>query len=229
MKKFAIIDNDMDQARLVACWLRPYGFESTLYLSAELYVHATELHTLFDLVLVDWLLPGIDGLSIIKHIRNSPENIPIILITNKINPIDLAAALHAGADDYMSKPLNKSILIAKIGAVLRRYDYKFKITDQRIKIYLDPNKQLMRFNNQIIKITPQEYKIMELFLATEASRVVAREDLIASLWPDQKPTKNSRALDLIISRLRKKINAFKTSPGTIINQYGKGYLFVISK
>jgi len=223
IKKIAIIEDDMDQARLIAYWLRPYGFEPCLFLSAELFLESINAGVTFDLILIDWVLPGMDGLSLIKTLSSNYPLPPTIFVTLKNKELELVSALHAGADDFISKPLSKTVLIAKIWALLRRYGHvAHQLNDS---IHLDPTKHLLHYKQQNVRLSKKEYQFLSLFLHTSPKTIISRADLIDSLWNNSDTPTKSRALDLMICRLRSKLNQFDSPPFKIINQYAQGYMF----
>lgn len=228
MKKVAVIEDDMDQARLIAFWLRPYGFESTLFINAELFLEAKHNKQHFDLLLIDWNLPGIDGLSLTKSICSETMRPPIIFLTVKDRVEDIAIALHSGADDFISKPLDKTILVARITALLRRYGLHIdSVMINTNDISLSHKNRTLHFHKQFIRLTCHEYLILERLLNEKIGTIVARDEFVNMIWMNGSMDHDSRALDLKISRLRKKLSAFEKEPFRIRNQYGKGYLLEI--
>ncbi|TVQ74497.1 MAG: DNA-binding response regulator [Oceanospirillales bacterium] len=222
--RVAIIEDDMDQARLLAYWLRPYGFNSSLFTSAEYFLETSSSLADFNLILVDWLLPGMDGLTLVKKITETANHPPIIFVTVKDKSDELASALHSGADDFISKPINKRILLARITSTLRRYGHS-RITNamKQNELWLDNDSRVLYFDNQNCKLTETEKVIMSLFLSLP-NTLITREQLYEAL--NFEPlSDHCRAIDIKISRLRKKLGTFSLSPGEIICQYGKGYIF----
>src|SRR5690554_129172 len=135
-QRVAIIEDDTDQARLIASWLNSYGYDSTLFVSAELFLEALE-NTQFDLLLIDWLLPGLNGIQLVQLLTEKKITTPIIFITGKNQDDDLATALHNGADDFVSKPISRTILIARIHAVMRGRGLLSQETNPTFAIELD--------------------------------------------------------------------------------------------
>ncbi|WP_193494708.1 response regulator transcription factor [Nitrincola alkalisediminis] len=222
IKKIAIVEDDMDQARLIAYWLRPYGFEPCLFISAELFLESIKSGTKFDLLLVDWVLPGMDGLSLIKTVSSHFSLPPTIFVTLKNKEFELASALHAGADDFISKPLSKTVLIAKTWSLLRRYGHVTHPFND--SVHLDQTKPILHYQQKSLRLSKKEYQFLSLFLHSNANTVFSRTDLIDALWSNASTTDNSRALDLMICRLRAKLNQFNPTPFKIVNQYGQGYM-----
>lgn len=221
--KIAIIEDDMDQARLLAHWLKPYGYESSLFVSGEFFLQSHIDTSFFDLILVDWLLPGIDGLSLVKLLCQQQNHPPIIFVTDKNKVDELASALHSGADDFISKPLNKTLLLARITATLRRFGLTNSSTHTESPIpWIDNQQSLLRFQQESCHLTHDEIQIMSLFLLSPDTSI-PRHELLERLGLDEDT--NSRALDLKISRLRKKLSTLTEFTGEIHALYGQGYVF----
>lgn len=222
-QRVAIIEDDTDQARLIASWLNSYGYDSTLFVSAELFLEALE-NTQFDLLLIDWLLPGLNGIQLVQLLTEKKITTPIIFITGKDQDDDLATALHNGADDFVSKPISRTILIARIHAVMRGRGLLSQETNPTFAIELDSRKNELIYADQKLRLTPSEFQLVQVF--TQAgSEVISRKDLADSLWKNEAKAEEGRALDLLISRLRKKLNSLSPSPGQLVNRYGQGYIF----
>ncbi|WP_151671921.1 response regulator transcription factor [Nitrincola schmidtii] len=222
--RVAIIEDDIDQARLLAYWLKPYGFNSSLFISAEYFLKSTSTLADFNLILVDWLLPGMDGLSLVKRITETSNHPPIIFVTDKDKTDELATALHSGADDFISKPINKTILLARITSTLRRYGHSISTNSMKEnELWLDNDSRFLYFDNQKCQLTRSEKLIMSLFLSMPGAPIT-REQLYEALNLEAL-SNSSRTIDIKISRLRKKLSQFTSSPGEITCQYGKGYIF----
>lgn len=222
-QRVAIIEDDTDQARLIASWLNSYGYESTLFVSAELFLEALE-NTQFDLLLIDWLLPGLNGIQLVQLLAEKKLTTPIIFITGKDQDDDLATALHKGADDFITKPISRTVLIARIHAVMRGRGLLSRDTNPALAIELDSQKNELIYADQKLRLTPSEFLLLQVF--TQAgSEVISRKELADSLWKNEAKAEEGRALDLLISRLRKKLNSLSPSPGQLLNRYGQGYIF----
>lgn len=222
-QRVAIIEDDTDQARLIASWLTGHGYESILFFSAELFLESLK-NTHFDLLLVDWLLPGLSGIQLVQLLAERKLTIPIIFITGKDQDDDLATALHNGADDFVSKPISRTILIARIHAVMRGRGLLNQDTNPVQAIELDSKKSELIYAEQKLRLTPSEFQLLQLFTQS-GSEVISRKELADSLWKDEAKAEEGRALDLLISRLRKKLNSLSPSPGQLLNRYGQGYTF----
>lgn len=221
MLRVAIVEDDMDQARLFALWLSRRGYDVTLFVTGDLLVEAlSHGRQRFDLVLMDWMLPGRNGLETMRAITNSSD-IPVIFLTGKKQDEDLAQALNNGADDFITKPVSETVLLARVQAVLRRYD---KALNPVSSLIISTSENALCFGEQKQNLTGSEAKLMQLFIQNEGA-LLNREDLADSLWGDASRADDGRALDLIISRLRKKLQALEPTPARISSRYGQGYVF----
>lgn len=223
-QQVAIIEDDTDQARLVASWLKAYGYNSSLYYSAEMFLESLDQSSKqFDLLLIDWLLPGMNGIELVRQLQQR-TNTPIIFITHKDHEDDLATALHCGADDFVSKPLSRTVLIARIHAVMRRREHKNLDLNSTARMLLNTNNHELAFSSQRLRLTPSEFRLMQLFIQVDG-QLLNRQEIADSLWGDEEKALDGRALDLLISRLRKKLASLSPSPGNLVSHYGQGYAF----
>jgi DNA-binding response OmpR family regulator len=227
LHQVAIVEDDMDQARLVASWLKPYGYQASLFISAELFLEALGEGKAFNLLLVDWMLPGISGIELMQHLAQFPDRPPSIFMTRLQQDDDLAQALHSGADDFISKPLNKTIFLARVHAVTRRQKLSSPLQPARLPFQLDKASFSLISRDQRIKLTASEFRLMQLFSHSNGD-LFSREELADSIWGDTQKAHEGRALDLLISRLRKKLQSLVSPVGELVNHYGKGYIFEAS-
>jgi len=221
MLKVAIVEDDMDQARLFAFWLKHRGYDVTLFVTGELLVEGMQQgRQHFDLILMDWMLPGHSGLEIMKTVA-CQSGVPVIFLTGKRKDQDLAEALNAGADDFVSKPVSETVLLARVQAVLRRYG---KVLQPVPDLYISKSDGQLCFGDQKQKLTPSEMSLMQLFIQNEGV-LLPRDDLADSVWGEPSKAEEGRALDLLVSRIRKKLQTFERAPASISNRYGQGYVF----
>jgi len=221
MLKVAIVEDDMDQARLFAYWLKNRGYDVTLFVTGELLVDGMKLGKQhFDLILMDWMLPGHSGLDTMKTIAGR-SGAPVIFLTGKRQDQDLAEALNAGADDFVSKPVSETVLLARVQAVLRRYG---KVLQPVPDLFISQLDSQLCCGDQKQKLTPTEVSLLQLFMQNEGV-LLQRDDLADGVWGDPAKAEEGRALDLLISRVRKKLQAFSPTPATISSRYGQGYVF----
>ncbi|MBT9566763.1 MAG: response regulator [Thiobacillus sp.] len=184
-----------------------------------------------DLLVLDWMMPGEDGLSIARRLRAQPGFPPIIMLSAKGEDIDRIIGLEVGADDYLPKPFNPRELLARIRAVLRRgnavvtadaADTVKRVQFGPFSVNLDA-RTLMRGDAEIM-LTTGEYELLEIFV-THANRALSRDWLMDQLRGFERDPFD-RSIDVRVNRLRKKIEDDPANPAYIRTQRGQGYLFV---
>ena len=223
MSKILIIEDDEKLRKELEIFLNKNGYEATSLENFENPVKdAIEINS--DLILLDINLPNIDGEYILKEIRKV-SNVPIIMITSKDNELDELISLNYGADQYVTKPFNLQILLAKIAGLLRRS----KITDtNQNKIdcqdfILNVSKSMLERGNTQIELTKNELKIL-YFLISKRGQIVSREEIINYLWESESFI-DDNTLTVNMKRLRTKLEEVglqdiietKRSQGYILN------------
>ncbi|MBO5454220.1 MAG: response regulator transcription factor [Clostridia bacterium] len=178
-----------------------------------------------DLIILDLMLPKMDGLEVCQKVRET-SNVPIIMLTAKAEDMDKILGLEYGADDYLTKPFNILELKARVKAILRRRGAKTDTADNEISksgIKLDRMSRTANVDGRVIELTVKEYDIMEL-LMTNTGRVYSRDDLLDIIWGVGYP-KDARTVDVHVRRLREKIEADSAQPKYIMTKWGVGYYF----
>ncbi len=180
-----------------------------------------------DIIVLDLMLPKMDGLSVCQKIRES-SNVPIIMLTAKSDDMDKIMGLEYGADDYMTKPFNILELKARVKAVLRRRGRtqdgdkaKSKASDKGVS--LNKFSRRLTINGREIELTVKEYDIMDLFLSNPG-RVYSRDDLLDIIWGYDYPG-DARTVDVHMRRLREKVEPNPAQPEYIMTKWGVGYYF----
>lgn len=178
-----------------------------------------------DLILLDIMLPDLNGYEICKKLKKEKPELPIIMITARGSEIDKVSGLDIGADDYVTKPFSIPELMARIRAIFRRYDQKTEILEQFSfgNNTLDFKKFLAFRNNQEIKLSGKEFAILEYFINHEGE-VVHRHDLLHEVW-GFKGMPTTRTVDNFILELRKKLEIDPSNPKHIVSIRGVGYRF----
>lgn len=177
-----------------------------------------------ELILFDYAMFGINGMKILKSIRNI-TNAPIIIITENNSKFDMMLAFDLGVDDYLKKPIDLDELIARIKAINRRYT-NISSKDNNVlsinKLSLDSHEYTVIYKDRKIVMPPREFELL-YYLADNKERSVTREELLSEVWGYEELV-NSRTVDVHIRRLRDKISSIKSIE--IITVWGKGYKFV---
>lgn len=177
-----------------------------------------------DLVILDLMLPDIDGHDLCKEFTNKRKT-PVIMLTAKNDIIDKVLGLELGADDYMTKPFDSRELTARIKAVLRRLQKNTEDASQLVHLDLtvDPENKIVYKNGKHVDLTLKEYELLELF-ARNPQKVFSREELLQKVW-GYDFMGDTRAVDICVTRLRKKIENDSNNPEHILTVYGFGYRF----
>jgi DNA-binding response OmpR family regulator len=184
----------------------------------------------YDLILLDVMLPGIDGFEVLRRLREASE-VSVLLLTSRGDADDRIIGLENGADDYVPKPFNPRELLARIRAVLRRRREpalpSAGSSTRRVLhgFMVDPAARIISYGGEPLMLSEIEYGLLEMFLRS-AGEVLSREDLFAHIL--QRPfSPMDRSLDMLVSRLRRKLEQSGT-PGSIKTIRSSGYLFVAS-
>ena len=186
----------------------------------------------FDLIILDLMLPGVDGISIARAIRRDGPNtdVPILMLTARSEESDKVLGLESGADDYLSKPFGVRELVARARALLRRprrsqlQAEAVSAAERPIEIHglhIDPSRRLVKVNGEPIDLTAQEFRLL-LVLATHPGIVFSREALLTRVWPDHTFV-TERSVDSLVKRLRRRIEKDPADPKIILTVWGSGY------
>jgi len=181
----------------------------------------------YGLVVLDLMLPGIQGIELCRILRNDPKTngLPVIMLTAKGEEVDRILGLEMGADDYMTKPFSPRELVARVKAVLRRSTEK-PATEKLLKIgelEIDREKYTVSVKGKPVKLSATEFKLL-LFLAERKGKVFSRDHLLDAVWRDEAFVE-PRTVDVHIRRLRSNIEADPAHPRYIKTMRGIGYLF----
>ncbi len=182
----------------------------------------------FDLILLDVMLPGVDGFEICNHIRQQDRQQPVIMLTAKSNDEDIVQGLTLGADDYVAKPLSATQLVLRVQAVLRRSGIA---EDNTREIHLN-NGLVIDTENLCaddIAFTRREMDLLQ-YLAQQCDRPVAREELLARVWGYANHMEiETRTVDIHIAKLRRKIEVDVANPAAIVTVRGAGYRLMLAE
>lgn len=176
-----------------------------------------------DVVLLDVMLPGIDGFQVCKVLRAEHRNMGIIMLTAKSQDMDKIQGLEAGSDDYISKPFNPKELILRIKSLERRLGFDEKVEEEQGKFRLDNVSRKIYKDDKILDLTPTEYEIMMLFI-NNPDEVIPRDKIMDKVWGDDF-LGDSKIVDVNIRRLRSKIEDDPSNPKYICTVWGVGYLW----
>ncbi len=177
-----------------------------------------------DLLLLDVMLPGQDGIGVCRDLRAAGWRLPVIMLSAKGEALDRILGLEIGADDYLVKPFHSRELLARIKAVLRRQQITDKQPELRFEHFtIDLHRRQVRRGEQVVEFTAKEYELL-LFLANHPGRVWSREQLLQQVW-GYDYLGDSRTVDVHIHHLRDKLEPSSGRPQYILTARGHGYYF----
>lgn len=220
-----IIDDDRDLLQLTKLLLSRAGV--TVYTAPggldglrQFYTHAPHL------VIIDLMMPDVDGREVCRHIRQN-SSVPIIMLTALTADKDIVSALDAGADDYLTKPFSPQVLLARSRAVLRRA--ALPPDKETVPIYddgyltINPNEHRVLINGKAVKLTPTEFRLL-VYLFSNAKRIMTFQQILAAVWGEEYVDHN-QYVHVYIRRLREKIEPEPQNPVYLTTEHGIGYQF----
>lgn len=218
-----IIDDDPDILKILKANFELYNFK---VFTAENWEIGKNYLDKVNLLILDIMLPDADGFEILKEIRQSNSNLPVIMLTAKDKISDKVLGLETGADDYVVKPFETLELIARVKACLRRTSPP-QLSQIKVRnLYIDLKRRIVKKDNQEIVLTPKEYDIL-CYLVSKRGEVVSKKELRQFLWDkEERIYPWSRVIDVHIMNLRKKIERDPSAPEFIITVPGVGYKFI---
>ena len=225
-KKILIVEDEKNIAQVLAFNLMQAGYEYDIASDGEEGLRKA-LKGNFDLILLDIMLPKMDGYTVCRGIRMRLDT-PIIMVTAKEEDVDKILGLDLGADDYVTKPFSVNVLLARIKANLRRSanevvtDAKSDTVLQIRDLVIDNEKYMVTKAGAPIALSKIEYDLLA-FLAANQGKPFKREELLESVWGYKEFFGDRRTVDVTVSRLRNKIEADPTHPEYIFSKHGYGY------
>ncbi|OGW36567.1 MAG: DNA-binding response regulator [Nitrospirae bacterium RBG_13_39_12] len=221
-----VIDDEADLVELVSYNLKKEGFRVDSASDGETALYKLRKNK-YALVVLDLMLPGIQGIELCRILRNNPDTagLPVIMLTAKGEEVDKIVGLEIGADDYITKPFSPRELVARVKAVLRRAKEK-PLTENLLKIgelEIDKERYNISIKGKLVKLSATEFKLL-LYLAERKGKVFSREQLLDAIWRDEAFVE-PRTVDVHIRRLRSQIEEAPANPKYIKTMRGIGYFF----
>jgi two-component system response regulator CpxR len=218
MTPLLIIDDDAELCALLAEFLAREGFSVVSQRDGQKGLELA-LEGDFALVVLDLMLPSLDGFAVMKQLR-ARSRVPVLMLTARGEDVDRIVGLELGADDYLAKPFNPRELVARIRAILRRAQAPSKGRLEINGVTIDPGARSVSCDGQEIEMTTLEFDILEVLMRA-AGRVVSRDALMESMY-NRKATPFDRSIDMHVSHLRRKLESDRTLIKTV---RGVGYQF----
>ncbi len=224
-KNILIVEDEKPIAEIIKFNLEKEGYKAHIAYDGEDGLHkAITLSP--DLILLDVMLPKLDGFQVCRKIRET-SMVPILMLTAKEEEVDKVLGLEMGADDYITKPFGMRELLARIKANLRRMEVNITNKTEGVlsidDITIDFSKYEVRKNDNVIDLTSREFELFK-FLAAQAEQVFTREQLLKQVW-GYEYYGDIRTVDVTIRRLREKVEDNSGSPEHIMTKRGVGYYF----
>jgi DNA-binding response OmpR family regulator len=225
-EQILVVEDEQAIAAFVQTSLEREGFSVSVARSGEAALARIQAHPP-ELIVLDLMLPGIDGFEVCRRVRRHRSYIPIIMLTSRTDDVDKIVGLELGADDYVTKPFNARELIARIRSVLRLIHKAGKSPDrdqlQVGSLVIDRSQRVVTLDDRSIHLPPKEFDLLAT-LAWERGKVFGREMLLERVW-GYDYAGESRTVDVHIQRLRSKIEPDPAQPRYLLTVYGIGYKF----
>lgn len=231
MKRILIIEDESSIAKLLSYNIEQEGYQTETVMDGEEGFQKA-LENQYDLILLDLMLPSMDGIEVCRQLRREKVDTPIIMLTAKDSEIDKIIGLEIGADDYMTKPFSPREVLARMKAIFRRYSRVQEskeevVDDQDVMIIGDieiiPAEYTVNVRGEKIILTPKEFELL-IYMAKRQGRILSRQQLLNAIW-DYDFAGETRIVDVHISHLREKIEENTKEPRYIRTARGFGYKF----
>lgn len=220
-RRILVVDDEPVVRDLMTRYLARDGFDVRAESDGASALEAYEPGA-FDLLLLDVMLPGVDGIEILRRVR-ALDPVPVIMLTAKVEEGDRILGLDLGADDYVTKPFSPAEVVARVRAVLRRAVTDGNGVIDAGDLVLDPRSREARLDGSRLDLTPKEFEILEL-MAANPREVFSRGALLEELW-DFAYSGNPDTVTVHIRRLREKIERDPSAPKHLVTVWGAGYRF----
>ncbi len=227
-KNILIVDDEPSIVTLVKFNLEKAGYKTYIANNGKLALELAQTEDI-DLIVLDVMLPEIDGMDVLKELRRLKIDIPVLLLTARDDEIDKILGLELGADDYMTKPFSPRELVARIKAILRRFTQQTQKDKENIAIIqigdliIYPDRFEAEFQGEQLELTPKEFELLH-YLVSNQGRVLTREQLLNAVW-NYDFAGDTRIVDVHVSHLREKIEKETKQPRYIKTIRGIGYKF----
>lgn len=221
-----VVDDDIRVLRMLQRMLELEGYRVLTASDGEVALNLLLDEETPDLVLLDIMMPDMDGYTVCRHIREFSQ-VPIIMVTAKGNDEEKIQGLNAGADDYVTKPFSASELAARVRAVLRRAKLRDELTEPAFYFHdlvIDFTRHRVSLHGQDINLTATEYKLLS-YLARNADRVLTPDQILETVWGEQYGG-DTHLLQVNVARLRQKLGDNAKNSTYILTRAGIGYMIV---
>ncbi|MFC4556657.1 response regulator [Virgibacillus kekensis] len=222
-KNILIVDDEASIVTLLKFNVEQAGFEADVAYDGNDAVEKAE-RTNYDLIVLDLMLPGMDGMDVCRHLRQNRIDTPILMLTAKDDEFDKVLGLELGADDYLTKPFSPKEVVARIKAILRRSSKTAETNVVSIRVgdlVVYPERYEAEMNGETLTFTRKEFELL-YYLAEHKGRVLSRDQLLSAVW-NYDFVGDTRIVDVHVSHLREKIEPDTKKPTYIKTVRGLGY------
>lgn len=220
--KVLVVDDDVNICNLIELYLQREGYKVYIANGGSDAIKIFNARQL-DLVVLDIMMPQVDGYDVLKEIRKTSQ-LPVIMLTAKGETFDRVLGLELGADDYIVKPFDPKELVARIRAVLRRYKPQVvKKVIEHSDLIIDADSYMVTYKGNNIEMPPKEFELL-FYLASNPNRVFTRDQLLYEVWGYDYPG-DSRTVDVHVKRIREKIE--EHNEWQLKTVWGVGYKFEV--
>ena len=231
MNRILIVEDERHLARGLRFNFEAEGFDAHVAADGEEALKTVRNAPAFDVLVVDVMLPGIDGFEVVRELRSSGCFVPVLMLTARRRPEDVVEGLSAGADDYLSKPFELAVLLARVRGLLRRHRWSAGEQLDDVPTVYEFNGRTVDFSTQQLMVggdvrglTMMEAKLLRFLIANDG-RIVSRKRLLSEVWGVREDT-DTRAVDNFVVRLRRLIEPDPAKPRHLLTARGVGYRFV---
>ncbi|WP_047981617.1 response regulator transcription factor [Ornithinibacillus contaminans] len=222
-EKILIVDDEMSIVTLLKFNLEKAGFTTDVAYDGLEAIRKADKHS-YDFIILDLMLPEMDGIEVCKHLRRNQIDTPVLMLTARDEEFDKVLGLEIGADDYLTKPFSPKEVIARIKAILRRTNITVDNQIKTIKIgdlTIFPERYEAEKNDELLTFTRKEFELL-YYLANHKDKVLSRDQLLSAVW-DYDFVGDTRIVDVHVSHLREKIEPNTKKPIYIKTIRGLGY------
>ena len=216
-----MVEDDLELASLLSSFVSNHGMEATNYQTPKAFLEGVRTHP-YDIAIIDLTLPQMDGLEVCRELRSFSQ-VPFIISAARSDIADKLIGLERGADDYLPKPYDPRELVARIHTILRRYKHPL-VSSETSRLKIDDKKMQAFLDGEVLELTLAEFEILKLLC--EAKGSVLSRDYIAENVSVMRWESGERSIDVVISRIRKKLGDNPKNPEFIKSVKGAGYKFV---
>ena len=231
-KKILIIEDNRDLAHLLESHLRDLAFQVDLSFDGTAGLAKADSDN-YDLVILDLMLPGLDGIEICQRLRRKSSYVPILMLTAKSSEMDRVVGLEVGADDYVTKPFSIRELLARVKAIFRRTkmieeslhgDHKKVLKFDGLEIDIEMRKVLR--GNQKVELSPKEFELLA-HLYSRPGLVCSKDEIGTAVWPEYQDGVYDYQIENLVRRLRLKLEPDPKNPQLLLTVRGRGYKLII--